>query len=175
MQQEEEVDPAVEMEFEELQQDMRNAAMLEVVSCGAQGAAGAVQHRSQWVEPAPQVTAPAGADAEQAAEVEQMYREIQQNTQDSGSGRQAADGSDTAGRLLWSTARSECGKDHCRRQQEAEGTTQAAAEQELQGSGSSSKRAKARQSMQEWMWAAAEWRRAGETSDLSVEKQSWSP
>ena len=67
---------------------MRNATLTEVVTVGLKELQEQFNNRSQWVDPAPQVTAPAGADAEQAAEVEQMYREIKQNTQNSGSGRQ---------------------------------------------------------------------------------------
>ena len=145
------MDPAVEMEFQELQQDMRNAAMLQVVSegfkelqqeiddrrrriepgyCGShpdqrtagvsadgrerrrarpqaeeQGNVSALaaghQELQQDVDSTGQRIEPIGADAEQAAEAEQMwlqsrmqeqmqrgYRETQRSTQHSGSTRQ---------------------------------------------------------------------------------------
>ena len=59
---------------------------MEVVTVGLKGSQEQFDNRSQWVDPTPQVIAPAGADAEQPAEVEQMYREIQHNTQNSRSG-----------------------------------------------------------------------------------------
>ena len=61
---------------------------MEVVTVGLKGSQEQFDNRSQWVDPAPQVTAPAGADAEQPAEVEQMYSEILRSTQNTGSGRQ---------------------------------------------------------------------------------------
>ena len=84
------MDPTMEIELRELQQDMpvRNAALLHVVSVGLKELQEQFDSRSQWVDRAPQVTEPAGPDAEQAAEVEQMPRGTQQSTQDSGSGRQ---------------------------------------------------------------------------------------
>ena len=90
-QEEQDTDPAVQLQFEQLQQDMRNAAMMEVVTVGLREMQEQLKQRSEWAvqrERAAQATAAAGADAEQAAEVEQMYREILQNTQDIGSGRQ---------------------------------------------------------------------------------------
>jgi hypothetical protein len=45
------VDPAVEMEFQELQQDMRNEAMLQVVSQGFKELQQEIDDRRQRIEP----------------------------------------------------------------------------------------------------------------------------
>jgi hypothetical protein len=93
---EQDADPAAQVQLEQLQQDMRNAAMLELVTVGLKEMQDQLEQRSEWAvrrERAAQATvdaeqAAAGADAEQAAEVEQMHREIMRNTQGIGSGRQ---------------------------------------------------------------------------------------
>ena len=128
----------------------------------------------QWVDPGHQVIdhEPAGADAEQAAEVEQMYREIQQNTQDSGSGRRQQMASQAAATQGYygpqqgqRAARPTAGAS--RRQRPP---LQAAAESELQSSGSSSNRAKARQNMEGVDTGDSRVQKSRRTSELSIER-----
>jgi hypothetical protein len=168
-QEEQDTDPAVQLQFEQLQQDMRNAAMLEVVTVGLREMQAQLKHRSEWAvrrDRAAQTTAAAGADAEQAAEVEQMYREILQNTQGIGSGRQhqmtvaqqaGYYGSQPGQSVVRATAEGN-------RKQRA--PTQATA----QIGGSSSKRAKARQSVAGVDVGNNRVAKNRRESDLSVEK-----
>ena len=148
---------------------MRNAEMLEVVTVGLREMQEQFKNRSKWAvqrKRASQVTAPAGADAEQAAEVEQMYREIQQNTQGSGSGRQQQMSvTQQAGyygpQPGQSAARATAGGN---RKQRA--PPQAATER----GGSSSKRAKARQNMEGVDTGDSRVQKSRRASELSLER-----
>ena len=71
------------MDMEQQTVGVRNAATLQEVHQVFQELQQNIDSRRQRIEPA-------GANAEQAAEVEQMYLEIQRNTQHSGSGRRQA-------------------------------------------------------------------------------------
>ena len=82
-----EVDQAVDMEQQT--EDVRNAAAFQEVHQVFQELQQDIDSKRQRIEPT-------GADAEQAAEVEQMYLEIQRITQHSGSSRQQAMASQVA-------------------------------------------------------------------------------
>jgi hypothetical protein len=180
-QEEQDADPAAQAQLEQLQQDMRNAAMLELVTVGLREMQDQLGQRSEWAlrrDRAAQATADAeqaaaGADAEQAAEVEQMHREIMQNTQGIGSGRQqqmaVAQMTQQAGyygpQPGQSAARVTSGGS--RRQRSSLG---AATEQELQSSGSSSKQVKARQNMTGVDTGGNRVAKSRRTSELSVER-----
>jgi hypothetical protein len=232
-------DPAVQLQFDQLQQDMANAAMLEVVAVGLRELQEQMTQRSEWASQrgrAAQATADAeraaarnetgaavfptgtetavagpedpdesdsfdssesdssetpphtyspvtlsyssdaeqtGADAEQAAEVEQMHREIMQNTQGIASGRQQQMavaqmtqqaeyyGPQPGQRATRVTSGGS------RRQRSSLG---AATEQELQSSGSSSKQVKARQNVTGVDTGGNRVAKSRRTSELSVER-----
>jgi hypothetical protein len=178
-QEEQDADPAAQVQLEQLQQDMRNAAMLEMVTVGLREMQDQLGQRSEWAvrrERAAQATADAeqaaaGADAEQAAEVERMYSEILQNTQDTGSGRQQqmaeAQMTQQAGyygpQPGQSTVRATA---EGNRRQRA--PPQAAAERV--GSSSSSKQVKARQNITGVDTGGNRVAKSRRTSELSVER-----
>ena len=237
-QEEQDTDPAVQLQFEQLQQDVRNASMLEMVTVGLREMQEQLKQRSEWAvqrERAAQATADAehatarnttgtavdsagaeaaavgpegpeagryspetpphayspvtlsyssdaeqmgadaeraaaGADAEQAAEVEQMYREIMQNTQGIGSRRQqqmavAQQTGYYGPQPGQSAARVAAGGN---RRQRA--PPQATTEQGQQGGGSSSKRVKARQNMEGVETGDSRVQKSRRASDLSLER-----
>ena len=175
-QEEQDADPAAQSQLEQLQQDMRNAAMLELVTVGLREMQDQLEQRSEWAlrrDRAAQATADAeqaaaGADAEQAAEVEQMHREIMQNTQGIGSGRQqqmavAQQTGYYGPQPGQSAVRATAGGS---RRQRAPPHAQTATER----GGSSSKRAKARQSVAGVDVGNSRVAKNRRESDLSVEK-----
>ena len=231
-------DSAVQLQFDQLQQDMANAAMLEVVAVGLRELQEQLTQRSEWASQrgrAAQATADAehaaarnttgatvyptgtetavagpedpdesdsfdssesdssetpphayspmtlsysseaeqtGADAEQAAEVEQMYSEILRSTQNTGSGRQQQ----------MAVARQagyygpQPGQRHGAARTTAGGSRrqrappQAAAERGQQGGGSSSKRAKARKDMEGVDTGGSRVQKSRRASELSLER-----